>query len=1106
MKRFVLLSDLHAHPWTAFSSGGEGEKNSRLLRSLAVLEASLQMAQKLDCPWVFAGDIVHTAGYGLNVVLSGIVDTLADYDGVEKVAVWGNHDARGVGGRISLQQTVWGTLVRSCKFLHVLDPSECDDVEAGGITFAGAGYQPRSDLLAYGPEADVGIYHQTVRGSRTPAGFELKEGIPAEALAERYTLSVVGHVHHLQQLHKGKILVPGSPEHQNFGDAGVHGWHVITLGGKRSPWKAEFIPGGSPEFRTVQTPAEIQDDGHFYRVEGAHHREDLPENGTYIAPGPTTVHQRDLLKDASQSEQVLQLWLEENPPEAIDTEHDDDCPTGLGHPCACKALYAVVDTADYLAAGRELLEGQDPVRIRDVRVEALRIVNFCSYADQFFEFKRGVWLVTGSGRDYPSNGAGKTTLFEALFWLLFGKNTKGLGADDVIRWGANTVRVTGSFKEGEKRITVDRMRSPAGSTLTVSVDGEQWEAPSVTAMTDYLSRYFGLTPEIYKHLGYFSQEDVLLFSSATDGERKNVLADLIGLSAYQEACTAAAGRMSAAETERSLARGKLELEEQRVEEDETQLTGERSAAEQWDWVQQGLIRELEQQAEALRRTPIQDFPQRVERLREREAALSARKRVLLEHGLALRAQSIFNMRSVNADSRRTALQTTRREIVSSLEATWTSVQVARDMTASLNNVVAARNDAEREARSAEMLYHAAEQELTRARSVKTSAERDLNQAEKKRDTIQMSVNLGVCASCGQTITAGMRDRCVAEEEEKVKNLEGEVEAAKIRLGTVTSILDAAKKQMGEKQQALEVIEAHVERMRGAVRLLDQLDSMAQQEQDVEDLLKNLSATSDQEAQREIDKAYASYLEGKAKRLPKAEACVRRHLAEQREAQIKKQGEIDAARRQVNPHAGSVKVLEERITLARSNIRISEKRIRELSIQVGVFDYWKRGFSKQGIQSLLMEEIAGAFNRTRGKILPLLTQGIYDVQFSTVSRTRSGELRERTEFQVTQHGLPIPYEALSGGQRRRVDLGIMLVLVLAVSEWMRVPGILGLLVLDEVFERMDGSGAEGLMDALRQVQEVIPCIYNVTHDVNLQSMFPEVVHVQQDADGVSRIVS
>ena len=208
----------------------------------------------------------------------------------------------------------------------------------------------------------------------------------------------------------------------------------------------------------------------------------------------------------------------------------------------------------------------------------------------------------------------------------------------------------------------------------------------------------------------------------------------------------------------------------------------------------------------------------------------------------------------------------------------------------------------------------------------------------------------------------------------------------------------------------------------------------------------------------------------------------------------------------NPHQYEVAGAESRIADLGTQLAAMEAQDGDVREEAAIYAYWQKGFSKQGLQSLLVDEVARLFNDCRGTVFPALTQGVYDVQFSTLSQTKAGEWREKTEFQVFERGVPVPYAALSGGQRRRVDVGVMLTLVQAVAEWMQVPGMLGLLILDEVFGFLDASGAEGLMEALREVQGRIPAVFVVSHEPQLQALFPDTIVVSQGADGVSRISS
>src|SRR5690606_27529761 len=131
--------------------------NSRLLQSCRVLEKSLKAARDNDAIWVFPGDIVHTHGHVQNIVLTRLTQILQKYPEVTKVAVWGNHDARGIGSQIILQETVWYALVGLIPGLHVLDSETWTSPE--GIVFYGAGYQPKLEFLEPGPGGDVGIFH-----------------------------------------------------------------------------------------------------------------------------------------------------------------------------------------------------------------------------------------------------------------------------------------------------------------------------------------------------------------------------------------------------------------------------------------------------------------------------------------------------------------------------------------------------------------------------------------------------------------------------------------------------------------------------------------------------------------------------------------------------------------------------------------------------------------------------------------------------------------------------------------------------------------------------------------------------------------------------------
>lgn len=1012
-KKLVILADLHAHPWATLARG-DGLQNSRLRRTFEVLQASLERARALKAPWLFGGDLVHTAGYTFNIVMAALTDLLSGYPDVLKLAVWGNHDARGVGGRITIQQTVWATLQTAVEGLYVLDPTVAtpfgdhttiyQHAEAyHGLTFSGAGAQPHPRYFTYAAPSDVGLYHGTVRGSTGPNGYEFSEGLDPGELLRRHRIVIVGDIHHPQQIDAPPgqaILIPGSPEHHDFGDVGEHGWWIMTVPATGDP-TVEFVPGGSPEFRTVATPADVAADGHFYRVRTVPPGTAVPEGAMVLAPTPTVVPQRDRLHGAHGA-QVLQVWMQQQP-------------------------LAGIDPAQVLAVGQELaVQITRAGQLQPYRLTGLYLHNFCCYTDQAFTPSPGTWLVTGHGRDFPSNGAGKTTLFEALFWLLFGRTSKGMTGDEVIQWGKPGCGVMATFTHADgHELKVARTRGDR-STLEVTdtIDGA-WQATSVNDMTDKLGQRLGLTPELFQALGYFSQERVLLFASASDGERKDMLGDLIGLAGYQAASTTAATLAQQAET--TVAR-------------HTSLADAAQAQREREW---GRLQGITEQSAVWRQT-------RTRRQQEAQAALDT--------FLATR-DTLFA--TAFADARQTLLRgiTERREALLSRRVeveTWLATPRVESTLEQLEAV--------RQAFTKEMAAVTAAKQLV---GVYTG---QYNTACDRLRTQEQSLAAGYCPTCRQPVSADHAAQCLRPIRDELSGTVDRLRSAQMEMDRALT----AAAELKPLVQAAEAGWATRQQAQAQAGLLKQLtaDDVALSREEAD-----LEAVVTQQVERDLERKRESF-----------QQSVTRIAAE------------------FDPFASEEQGIRQRIKEATEGAEAHQQQAQYAREVQAITEYWRHAFSKQGIQSLLVDEVAALFNNTRSRVFPALTQGIYDVQFSTRSQTKAGEWREKTEFQVFEHGAAVPYAALSGGQRRRIDVGVMLTLVLAVAEWMQVPGALGVLILDEVFGFLDASGAEGLAEALREVQQFIPQVYVISHDQQLQALFADVLTVDQSADGTSTLLT
>ena len=95
-----------------------------------------------------------------------------------------------------------------------------------------------------------------------------------------------------------------------------------------------------------------------------------------------------------------------------------------------------------------------------------------------------------------------------------------------------------------------------------------------------------------------------------------------------------------------------------------------------------------------------------------------------------------------------------------------------------------------------------------------------------------------------------------------------------------------------------------------------------------------------------------------------------------------------------------------------------------------------------------------------------------------------------------------YESLSGGERRRVDIAIQFVLRdLSVSE----AGVgFNILVLDEIFDSLDESGIQNVLELIRKKNEDLESIYQISHRSDLFIPSDSEITVVKNNDGVSEL--
>lgn len=352
-------------------------------------------------------------------------------------------------------------------------------------------------------------------------------------------------------------------------------------------------------------------------------------------------------------------------------------------------------------------------------------------------------------------------------------------------------------------------------------------------------------------------------------------------------------------------------------------------------------------------------------------------------------------------------------------------------------------------------------EATQLRKAKEALERSIQAKEKELEGVSNRIGKA-CGECGRTVTEaelGAAQECLAQ---KILELMGERDLAEQAFQKAdAAALEAAGRVVKAKvalNYVLDQINAYNGKIEGLSRSRALLD-------------KEIAA---KELRAQVIKDEVSGLE-------------RKKAAIQTELSIK-EGRIQDAVKRLQDVEGKVGA--------------AEARVAQNDTEKDYYDFWVKAFGYGGIRSVLLDGVAEKLTERANHYLKALTDGTVWVQFSTLSETKAGETRERFEVKVMNQFGAGNYAGNSGGERQRIDICIALALHWLVRTRAAKP--LGFAIFDEVFERLDETGCEAVVNLLRQEQADLGTMFVVSHNPALSARFPQSIEVEK-REGVSRIV-
>jgi exonuclease SbcC len=684
----------------------------------------------------------------------------------------------------------------------------------------------------------------------------------------------------------------------------------------------------------------------------------------------------------------------------------------------------------------------------------LEIKNFLPYREPAPLDFAGLHVACLAGE----NGAGKSSLLDAITWALWGK-ARVNSADLLIHQGQTEMRVAFTFGLGGEVYQVLRQRKAGkpGQTvldLQMQEDG-RWRSLSddtISRTQRKITRLLHLDYDTFTNSAFLMQGRADAFTVKTPGERKQVLADILGLEQWekfeQRAKECAAKAVEAivsldqqvADLEAELARkAEYEAELAAAQVRANELSELADAAER-DW------HDLEQARQLLvgLQRQIDDFTRTIVRteqeLSEAEAELAA---------TTARADSAALSGDLQAAQAALAALDAR--------------EAEREKTAAARQEMAATAG---ELRGANEIMHAEAETLKkRIASLKTATE-------------------PTCPTCGQPLAEADRDRLVDE-------LQGEVEARRARYRENKTQVDDMAAEMKAHDRTLNALAAELRERPAWQKKLAEVQAALAGVEEAREAVARVearrerfkAAVAEDKAARERLEAQATQIELQVRAAGDKQAELERLRLEHRIAVER----VGAARQRLNSLDNFARQRETR--LAQRALRAEEQ---------GIYIELREAFGKRGVPAMIIEAAVPEIEETANGLLNRMTNGRMHLRIDTQRETKGGDIREALDINIGDELGTRAYENYSGGEQFRINFAIRIALSKLLAR--RAGAQLQTLVIDEGFGTQDAQGRERLVAAINAIQDDFHLLLVITHIDELKDAFPARIEVVKSPDG------
>jgi len=178
-------------------------------------------------------------------------------------------------------------------------------------------------------------------------------------------------------------------------------------------------------------------------------------------------------------------------------------------------------------------------------------------------------------------------------------------------------------------------------------------------------------------------------------------------------------------------------------------------------------------------------------------------------------------------------------------------------------------------------------------------------------------------------------------------------------------------------------------------------------------------------------------------------------------------ERNKTRQEAEIYKDQIKDLKDKIS---NNSKIKQ----EAEIGYDVMRFWEKAFSEQGLIKYFIKNILDFFNTKTNEYLSQLTNNQFTIKFN-----------EELDETICNNGRNIAFISLSGGEKRKINLAVMLALQALLSATAKKQS--NIVFFDEVADNLDDDGIMCLYNLLNSLKAENRTIFLITHNNYLKSL-------------------